>query len=317
MSGKWRPGQDVPAQDPGVAGRDLVADRVSVAVYADAEALASAVATAVAEEARRSVEVRGRFAVALAGGATPRRAYELLAEPPLLGVVPWQGVQVFWTDERCVEESDPRSNERMAREALVDRVPIPPDRVHPIRCGTDQERKRGADAPGAEQVARRSAAEYDASLRRLFQGGDHAVSSGLLHHTGSAGRFHHAGSAGTALDLALLGVGTDGHTASLFPDSEVIHERRRWAAPVFGHAVPGPGSTAGGEGLWRVTLTVPFINMAASVLFVASGPEKASIVAEVLEGPPDADRLPARLIRPPTGTVRWFLDESAATLLSR
>lgn len=312
--------------------RARVSDRVSVAVYADSEALATAAAAAIAEEARRSVEARGRFAVALAGGATPRRAYELLAEPPLLGVVPWQGVQVFWTDERCVEGDDPRSNERMAREALLDRVPIPADRVHPIRCGAGQEERRSDDPRWARQSARRRADDYDALLRRLFQDRDHVGPGGLLHH---------AGAAGTALDLALLGVGTDGHTASLFPGTEVLHERRRWAAPVFvpaaaaagtaAHAVAdatagttahaaadATGSTAADDaGLWRVTLTAPFIDMAASVLFMASGPAKAPVVAEVLEGPPDAGYLPARLVRPRAGEVRWFLDEAAAALLGK
>jgi len=315
-----------------VTRRARVSDRVSVVVYADAEALSAAVAEAIAEVARRSVESQGRFAIALAGGATPRRAYELLAEPPLLGVVPWQGVQVFWTDERCVERDDPRSNERMAREALLDRVPIPPDRIHPIRCGADRAERGSDDARWAKQCARRSAEEYDALLRRLFQDRDHVGPGGLLHH---------AGAAGTALDLALLGVGTDGHTASLFPGTEVLHERRRWAAPVFvpaaaaagtaAHAVAdatagttahaaadATGSTAADDaGLWRVTLTAPFIDMAASVLFMASGPAKAPVVAEVLEGPPDAGYLPARLVRPRAGEVRWFLDEAAAALLGK
>jgi len=100
-----------------------------------------------------------------------------------------------------------------------------------------------------------------------------------------------------------------------------LHERRRWVAPVFVRAAAAAGitagATAGDEDLWRVTLTAPFINMAASVLFMASGPAKAPIVAEVLEGPPDADRLPARLVRPRAGEVRWFLDEAAAALLGK
>lgn len=302
------PSRKVPDQGAGVTKRATVSDRISVAVYANAETLASAVAAAIAEEACRSIGVRGRFTVALAGGATPRRAYELLSQPPLLGVVPWQGVQVFWTDERCVDVDDPRSNERMVREALLKRVPIPVDRVHPIRCGAG-DLEGGADGRlSAKRAAKRRAEAYEALLRGVFQHGE---------HTGAAGLLHHAGPAGTALDLVLLGVGSDGHTASLFPDTEVLDERRRWAAPVFVRAAAAAGTAAAGEDLWRVTLTVPFINMAASVLFVASGPAKAPIVAEVLEGPPDAGRLPAQLIQPRTGVIRWLLDEAAASLLGK
>lgn len=290
--------------------------RLSVVVHADAERLASAVAAFVAKEARRSIEAHGRFAVALAGGTTPKRAYELLSLPPLVTLVPWEGVHLFWTDERCVGSDDPRSNERMAREAFLDRVPIPPDQVHPMRCGAGGGQDGVEGGLTAEQAARRSADEYESLLRRLFAEADGVGAFGLPYAEGPAG---------AALDLVVLGLGADGHTASLFPGSQALTDGGRWAAPVFvrtaaadrAAGADAAGAGAAGEDLWRVTLTAPFINMAASVLFVVSGPAKAPIVTEVLEGPIDAGRLPAQLIRPRTGMVRWYLDEASAALLQR
>lgn len=279
----------------------------SVVVYPDAERLASATATFIAEEARRSVEAHGRFAVALAGGTTPRRTYALLARPPLVDRVPWESVHVFWTDERCVGPDDPRSNEGMAREELLDRVSVPPDRVYPMRCGVSAEAAKDQGAAPAEQAARRCAEKYDALLRRLFPAAYDAAVGGVT----DAG-----GALGTALDLVLLGLGVDGHTASLFPGSDALSEGRRWVAPVFVPAAAAAGANAAGDDLWRLTLTAPFINMAASALFIVSGPAKAPIVAEVLEGPVEAGRLPAQLVRPRLGALRWYLDEASAALLS-
>ena len=237
----------------------------AVHIHPDAESLARAAARVIAQEACRSVEERGCFAIALAGGVTPKRTYEYLARPPFADLIPWGGTHVFWTDERCVATLDPRSNERMVQEALLDHVPIHPDQIHPMRCG-----------------AGGSAAQYE-SLLRTFP----------------------------VLDLVLLGLGEDGHTASLFPRSPVLHDEERWVA-----LVPNGAAGAGEDGMSRMTLTAPFINTAAAVVFLVSGAAKAAVVKQALEGYGDPMELPARLIRPATGTVRWLLDQEAAALLS-
>lgn len=273
--------------------------RTVLDVFPDHESLALAAAAYVVGRARRSLKVGGSFAVALAGGSTPRRTYEFLAASPLSDLMPWTDTHVFWSDERCVPLSDPRSNERMARRSLLDYVPVPPGQIHPMRCG---------------------AAEYEGGLRESFP-----------------------------LDLVLLGLGSDGHTASLFPGSPALFEEERWTAGVFGSdvagaegraransearaeagagaaaataetaaaAIAGAPDDGAAEGLWRVTLTASFINTASAVAFLVSGAAKAEAVKQVIEGPLDIDRLPAQLIRPEDGELRWFLDDEAAALLT-
>lgn len=286
--------------------------RPSVVLHPDPESLALAAASSIVQQARRSVKDRGRCSIALAGGATPRRTYELLARPPFVELMPWDDVHIFWGDERCVEPTDPRSNERMAREALLDHVPIPPDQVHPMRCGgEDPDSPRPAD-PRAEIAARRRAEEYEGLLRAYFAPIGDAVGAGL---------HDRAGQAEPALDLVLLGLGEDGHTASLFPGSEVLRDEKRWVAATFvdtgpGAGPPGAGPLAAGGDVWRVTLTASFINGAAAVVFLVSGRAKAATVRDVLEGPIDSIRLPAQLIRPKNGTLFWHLDDDSAALLS-
>jgi 6-phosphogluconolactonase len=246
-------------------------------------------------EARRAVKRAGRFALVLAGGQTPRAAYELLGRPPFARQIPWDATHIFWGDERCVDADDPRSNELMAREALLDHVPVPPGHVHPIRCALS----------GVQQgaAARRAAQEYEILLRSFFAGADRPDG-------GDQGGDHGA-------DLVLLGLGEDGHTASLFPGSEAARARERWVAPALGPAgLPGSGGLeTADEGLWRVTMTAPFINRARTVVFITAGPAKAPAVQWALEGQHKATDLPARLIRPPQGRVVWLLDQEAAALL--
>ena len=149
-----------------------------IEVYPDLESLSRAAAALLVKQANLAVAARGRFSVALSGGATPRRTYELLAAPPLVDQAPWDRVHVFWGDERCVPLNDSRSNARLAKEAWLDRVPIPADQIHPLNCAHD---------PAA------AARQYEAQLREFFAGQP------------------------PILDLVLLGLGEDGHTASLFP----------------------------------------------------------------------------------------------------
>ncbi len=230
--------------------------------FATPEKLADAVARHIAARAADAISANGRFTLALSGGSTPRAAYSRLATGDW-GLVTgdWRLVHVLWGDERCVPPDDPRSNYRMAKEALLDRVPIPADQIHRIRGEDDPEK---------------AAAEYEAVLR------------GVL---GSEGP-----------DLVLLGLGEDGHTASLFPGQAAVHETARWVV-----AVPSPDAT-----MWRVTLTPAILNAARNVTFVVSGANKAARLQQVLRGPFTPDVLPAQAIRPLQGRLTWMVDDAAA-----
>jgi 6-phosphogluconolactonase len=210
---------------------------------------------------------RGRFSVALSGGSTPAGVYRLLAEEPFADRIPWSDVHIFWGDERCVPPNDPGSNYRLAQEALLSRVPIPADNIHRIRGEVD---------PST------AARVYDAALQDFF--------------CGPRSRF----------DLVLLGLGTDGHTASLFPGSSALEETEQLAEAVVGAYEGRPAQ--------RVTLTLPAINSAREALFLVSGAAKAGIVRAVLEGSePD---LPARRVRLTAGRLTWLLDADAAAHLA-
>ncbi len=260
----------------------------SLVVLPDPEALALAVAAGVVAEARRTVGRRGCFRMALSGGSTPRLAYEALARPPFAETMPWASTHVFWSDERCVAADDARSNQRMAREALLDHVPVPSHQTHPVRYADGA--AGGASGEGTSALKAEQAAQgYERLLRA--QGG--------------------------VMDLILLGLGEDGHTASLFPGSEALEERERWALAVPHD--PGPQADGGDQGpLWRVTLTAPYINQADCVFFVVSGAAKAAVLKRVLADDPHPDlppvlSLPARLVRPSSGRLYWFVDDEAAS----
>ena len=233
-----------------------------ITIFPDLEQLSLAAARLITERALAAASEHGRFTIALSGGNTPRRTYELLAMEPLRDQMPWTQVHVFWGDERYVLPDDPRSNQCMARQTLLDHVPVPPEQVHPIDC---------------EGSPNDSAARYEQCLRQFF---------------GPTPRF----------DLILLGLGENGHTASLLPGSPVLAERVRWVADVQ------PGS----QPLQRITLTAPVINHARTVLFLVSGADKASTLRAVHEGARDPDRLPAQLVQPLDGELLWFVDEPAA-----
>ena len=231
--------------------------------YPDLESLSLAAAALWTRQAEHAVKIRGRFAVALSGGQTPRRTYEILAQPPFREQVDWDRTHIFWGDERCVPADDPRSNARLAREALLEQVPLPRTQIHPLSC-------RPSPAAGAR--------EYETLLRDFCAGTP------------------------PGLDLIFLGLGEDGHTASLFPYNGALEERERWTAAVY---VPAPG-------LNRVTLTPAFINQAATVAFLVAGAAKAGALREVMQKPGDPRRLPAQLIKPEPGALYWLLDRAAA-----
>ncbi|MDI6853822.1 MAG: 6-phosphogluconolactonase [Deltaproteobacteria bacterium] len=240
---------------------------VRLHIYPDYETLSRAAAELFATRSAEAVKLHGRFSVALSGGSGPVGFYELLARAPYRERVDWKKVHFFWGDERCVPEDDPRSNARLARRAFLASVPVPEDQVHPIRCH---------DAPAS------AAESYETLLKSYCRG--------CLH----------------TFDLAIMGMGEDGHTASLFPGDPALMEQERWAVAVY----------KADEDLYRVTLTTPVFNRSETVLFLVAGREKARALQEVLEGPYDPQRLPAQSIRPVSGELLWLVDEAAAELVS-
>ncbi|HET9492079.1 MAG TPA: 6-phosphogluconolactonase [Methylomirabilota bacterium] len=244
----------------------------AVRILPDAETLSRAAAREFVELSQRAVVARGRFGVALAGGVTPRRIYELLAEPEHHDQVDWARVEVFWGDERPVPPEHPDSNYGMAAAALLTKVDLRPEQIHRIQ---------------AERPNRQAAAcDYQVEIGRVL-----GVSP-----DGSPPVF----------DLILLGLGADGHTASLFPNTEALRERHRH---VVANLVPKLGSE-------RITLTFPVINQASDILVVVTGAEKAGTLRAVLEGPRDVERLPSQSLNPVAGRLTWLVDRAAASELT-
>jgi 6-phosphogluconolactonase len=242
----------------------------TVKVYPDAGQLAEAAARHIVTLAKAAIADRERFTIALSGGSTPQPTYERLAQSNLADQINWAAVHVFWGDERCVPPDDPDSNYLMACEAWLGHVPIPPDNIHRIK---------GEMAPAA------AAAEYEGMLRAFF-------APSAQEGQPFAARF----------DSIFLGMGEDGHTASLFPGAEALHEAKRW---VTAYKVKKLNA-------WRVTLTPVVFNAAAQVTFLVSGARKAERLQQVLYGPYKPDKLPAQIIRPQQGSLLWMVDAAAA-----
>jgi len=246
---------------------------VTVQIVPDQPALAQAVAELVAAGAVTAIADRGRFTLSLAGGSTPRAAYTLLAGDSFARRIDWSRVLLLWGDERCVPPDEPLSNYRMVREALLERVPIPPANVYRIRAETDP---------------REAAADYEGVLRELL-GADATTDAPA-----------------DGPDLVLLGIGEDGHTASLFPAHTAVKATRRWVVAEY----------IGAVSMWRVTLTPVVLNAARQVVFVVGGAAKADVLGQVLEGPFTPDRLPAQVVRPDRGRLTWVVDRAAAAQLT-
>lgn len=236
-------------------------------VFENLEALSLAGAEQLLRIANHNLDASNRFNIALAGGTTPQRLYRLLAQTSLRELTDWSRWHVFFGDERCVPQDDPESNYRMAREALLDRVPIPGDQIHPMV--TD---------PGYPEG---EASAYEALIR-------HEVASE---------------NAEPVLDLVLLGLGADGHTASLFPDTAILEVRDRLVAPVY---VEQLGST-------RISFTYPLLDHARHILFLVAGETKGTLIA-ALERGGDEPIYPVQTLAP-QGTVEWYIDRAAASRL--
>jgi 6-phosphogluconolactonase len=246
----------------------MIADlRASTRIVADPGALAAEAAAIVAGIAAESVRERGRFVVALAGGTTPKGLYARLAAAPFQLRIDWSRTWVFFGDERCVPPADRDSNYRMAQESMLGAVPVPAAQIFRI--------------PGEVPDPAAAAAEYERRLRATFDP--------------EPVRF----------DLVLLGMGVDGHTASLFPGSPALDERDRLVVAVDARAAAVRA---------RITLTLPVFNAARHVLMLVSGAEKARAVADALRNATSS--LPVARVRPAPGTLTWLLDQAAASKLA-
>ncbi len=249
------------------------ATNCEVRVLPDGAAIARRAAQKFVEAGAAAVNEKGSFSVVLAGGSTPKALYGLLVnDPALRAQVPWDKMQVFFGDERHVGPDHPDSNFRMANEAMISKSPLKPEQVTRIK----------GEYPDADQAAR----EYELAIRSYFKLAD-----------GEFPRF----------DLVLLGMGSEGHTASLFPGTRALHEKRRIAV----------SNWVGKLLAERITLTPPAINNAAHVIFMVTGADKAPALTAVLERVYEPDQLPAQLIRPVNGTLLWLVDTAAGGLLTR
>jgi len=247
--------------------------QTDVQIFADPAALCRVAAEKFVSAAKNAVADNGRFTVALSGGSTPKALYSLLVtDIELRTQVPWQQTYFFFGDERNVAPGDPDSNYRMAYESMLSKAPVDPARVFRMK--------------GELKDTEEAAADYERVLREVFRPAG-----------GELPRF----------DLVLLGMGPDGHTASLFPLSAALNEQQKlvtsnWVEKLHTH---------------RITLTAPVLNAAAQVIFLVQGPDKAQALEAVLQGPYEPQNFPSQLIRPTNGSLLWLVDAAAAALLDK
>jgi 6-phosphogluconolactonase len=240
---------------------------LKIEVLSDLEALSHCAASIFVGGSRNSIKTKKRFAVAISGGSTPIRLYALLASDPYRDKVEWRHIHFFWADERCVPKEDDESNFKLAYEAFLSKIPVPISNIHRVKGEKDPEQ-------GAE--------EYEDDLRKFFGMSEIPV-----------------------FDLIILGIGEDGHTASLFPDSKSLEETIRLTVPVY---MKRPKRD-------RVTLTLPVLNNAVQILFLVSGRSKAKIIHKILGKKGKKERYPAGLITPSHGNIIWLIDQEAAANL--
>jgi 6-phosphogluconolactonase len=242
----------------------------NVQVCRDPQEVYEKAAALFARLADEAVAARGRFTVALSGGSTPKGVHTVLAGDRYRSRIPWSQVHLFWGDERCVPPTHQDSNYRMAEETLISGVPIPPQNIHRIP----------AELPPTE-----AASQYEQTLREFF---------GI------------SGDALPRFDLIFLGMGPDGHTASLFPGTPGIHETKRFVIAQYVEKLH----------TWRITFTPPMLNNAAQVVFLVCGADKAATLQAVLQGPFEPDRFPSQIVRPTNGSLLWLVDQAAASALT-
>jgi 6-phosphogluconolactonase len=239
-----------------------------IEVLSDLEALSHHAASIFVTTSKKSIETKKRFVVVISGGSTPRRLYTLLGSETYRHQVDWQHVHFFWADERCVPKDDEASNFKTAFDTLLSRVALPDKNIHRIK---------GEEAPD------KAARDYEEEIKRFF---------------GESER--------PGFDLIILGMGEDGHTASLFPGSKSLEEKVRLAIPVY----------LGEPKKNRITLTLPVLNNADQILFLVAGSSKAVVLSEVLGDGEKKRGFPAGLICPARGNITWLIDQDAAAKLN-
>jgi 6-phosphogluconolactonase len=237
-----------------------------VKVFDNKSEISTAAAEMFVEIAQQSISQNGKFTVALTGGSSPEQLYALLAQPEYQSKIDWSKVFVFWGDERWVSLDDEQSNGKMADRTLLSKVPVPKNQVFYM----------WQDGTSAEDYA----VKYEEEVRQ---------------HLGTDLKF----------DLILLGMGPDGHTASLFPHQDVLHEKQKLVAAYYLDA----------QNMYRITFTEPLINKAKHLIMMLYGDNKAHSLYEVLEGEPNADLYPAQMLKPETGDITWLIDKAAASEL--
>jgi 6-phosphogluconolactonase len=240
-------------------------------VYEDHPSLIQAATDFVVELGKDAINSRGVFTLALSGGSTPKALYKRLSESSSQGRIDWSATYLFWGDERTVPLDDADSNYHMVRENLIDQIPIPPEQVFRIRG-------EASPQPAAE------------TYHKLLDS-----SPVLADNVSHCPRF----------DLILLGMGEDGHTASLFPDTSALEVQDRWVVANYVEKLDS----------WRITLTFPVLNNARTVVFLVSGEAKASMLAQVVGARAGPDRFPAQRIHPEMGQLVWFVDQAATSAL--
>jgi 6-phosphogluconolactonase len=232
-------------------------------LHKDPNELSKAAAKWVADYISNTLRNQNRFTIALSGGGTPQKLHAILAAAPYKEQIDWSKLHIFWGDERVVPFEDNRNNAKMAYDTLLNQVPIPAAQIHVMRTDIDPVL---------------SANEYEEILHRYFDNTAHSF------------------------DLVLLGMGDDGHTLSLFPNTEVVREKEKWATAFFLQS----------QNMYRITLTAPLVNQSACVAFLTTGAGKASALKEVLQGKFNPDKYPSQIIQPAKGSLHWFVDEAAA-----
>ena len=243
-----------------------------IQVFTDNAELTRTAATYFLHHASGAIETRGQATIALAGGSTPKALYSLLASPPYHNQLDWGKVHLFWGDERHVPPDHQESNFRMAQQTMLGRLPVPAAQIHRMK----------GERPDAQEAAD----EYESLLQSHFKLAPPQVPQ---------------------LDLVLLGLGPDGHTASLFPGTTAVHEHERWVAAPWVEKLH----------TYRITMTPVLLNQASHIVFLVSGQDKSIALRAVLEGPSQPEEFPAQVIRPVHGKVTWFLDNAAARDLTQ